>query len=428
MVRRLELSTVGNSLIRLSNMGSTSFSRVIGFGLSSNARHAKEVIGVSNRRVAMRIFRNAENVSLRGTSADLAKGPVRVSLSPRVLNEIFSKLNEPVSNLNRICPRRGHSIGNTPVGPMSHRCPHGFVRANVSSVSTLTALVHNRGLPVFSNSNVGRGRLTIRVMHRSAVSSGRSFTVIFTTVNIGGSITGCFHASFRRTGMVGEIIVFLGLSGSPVVREVVAPHYTLATTRCLTFALRGRVLMVLASVASCTRTLHRFDSSGNRVPDHGNFPNCLCSSLTSLCRHTNVVRNIRNSIARVPVLAVPGSSVARPVPSLANCVARNRVILSHSLSCGNVCPPIGMLSSLSHLVGSNVNRNFAERSRSTLSGRLLTACTGIRSTGSLTSMVNRSRLSPSSGLLVGFNGRFSGEFLGRDFARGHAVSRALSLN
>lgn len=424
------MDRVGKPLIILRNIGGTSCRRVMRFRVSSKAHGVNHVVRVCRSGTIVRIFRKASNVSLNGARAQLAKHPVRVKLSPRVLKQAFGNVKRPVSNLKSVAPRMGLGVGNLPLGPMTHRCPQGCVGANVSTVSKLAALVQKRGLPVFSKGNLPRSGLTTRVMRRTSLkrSSSRSFTVIFTTVNIGCSMTRFFHHAFRRDNTTSRMIVFLGLTGSPIIRHLLAPGVTLATTRCLTFRGKVRVLIVLASVASFYRTVQRISSSGNRVPSHGNCPNCLCDRLTALCRHTNVMGNGPNSMARVPVLAVPGSSVARPVPSLANCVARNRVILSERLRKRTVCPPVGMLPSLSHLVGSNVNRNCAETSRRSITGRLFSYCTGIKSTETLTSIVNRSRLSPLSGHCLMFNGTFRDRFINRSRARGQDVARALSGN
>lgn len=428
-VRCLNLDDVGNPLVILRNMRSTFCSRVMRF-IMSNARHGvKHVMRVCRSGTMVRIFRNSRGVSLGGARAGLAKRPVRVTLSPSVLNHAFGNVNRPVSSLKPLISALGESMGKLPLGPIHERCPEGCVHAKVSTVSKLAALVQKRGLPVFSKGKLPRSRLTTRVMGRTSLkdSSSRGFTVMFTTVKMGRSITSFFHGAFRRDNITSRITVFLGLTGSPIMRHLVAPGITLATTRCLTFRRGVRVLIVLASVASFTRTVHRISSSGKRVPDHGKFPKCLCDRLTAVCRHTNVMRNMGKSMARLPVLAVPGSSVARPVPSLAKCVARKRVMLSHPLRKRSVCPPVGVLPSLSHLVGSNVKRNFAHRSRRSLTGRLFSTCTGIKSTEGLTSIVNRSRLSPLSGGCLRFKVSFRRRCVNRNIGRGHAVRRALSL-
>lgn len=411
---------------RIRKIGCSRLNRV---RLRDNRAEEYHILRIGKASTLIRLFRTSANVGLSGDGIHFLNEVVRLKISRSVLNEMFSKLNEPVSNNPRVVPRGEVGMGNVPVGPTTETCPRRFVRANISTVSKLGALMENRGLPVFSTSNLPRTRLTTRVTERTGMhSTSRGFTIIFTTVNVAFRRSSFFVRSFGRANTVSEAIVFSGLTGSPTVRHVTAPGVTLATTRCLTFSGNVRILMVLASVAGCTSTLHRISTTEGRIPDHHNCPKCVCASLTSVCRETNHRHNGGKDVAVVPVLAVPRSSGARPVPSLAKCVARNRVVLDHSLCHHKVAPPVSILPSLSELGSGNVNRNGAEGSRSGAVGRLFSTCTENGSTGRLVIILNRTTLASVSGLCTGFTSRFRGRCISRNCGAGHSVRRALSVN
>lgn len=423
------MQRITNPLVVMDSIRNMACSRLNRVRLPGNRAHHYGILRISNSGTLIRLFRSTTNVGLTGSGMEFLNHSVRLPMSPSVLSQMFSNLKGPVSNNPTLVPRGELSVGKAPVGPTTEGCPRRFVRANVSTVSKLGALMEKRGLPVFSTSNLPRTRLTTRVTERTTMENGsRRFTIMFTTVNVAFRRSSCFIRSFGRANTVSEAMVFMGLTGSPTVRHVTAPGVTLATTRCLTFSEKVRILIVVASVAGCTSTLHRISTTEGRIPNEQNCPNCVCASLTALCRETNELGNGRNSVALVPVLAVPRSSGARPVPSLANCVARNRVVLSHRLCEGKVAPPVSILPSLSELGSGNVNPSEAHGSRTTAVGRLFTTCTENGSTERLVVVLNRTTLASVSGGCTRFTRTFRHRCISRNCSTGHSVRRALSVN
>ncbi len=423
------MSRISNPLVIIRKMRNINCGRVMSVRAPANRGEDKRILRMAGSITIVRMFRKAASLGAGSAGAEFANRATGVNMSESVVNHVFGNVNGPVSNKPRVVPSRRLSVGKTPVGPTSHRFPRRFVRANVSAVSTVGALMEKRGLPVFSKSNLPRGSLTIRVTERTGMLNTSSrFTMVFTTVNVAGRRTGFFVESFRHAKTLRGLAMFVGLTSSPTVREVLAPGVTLAATRCCTFALNVRMLIVLASVAGCYRTLERVSTTERRMPKEENCPNCVCASLTNVCRETKHVSNGRNSVARVPVLIVPRSSVARPVPSLANCVARKRVMLDERLSEGNVCPPMSMLPSLSHLVDNNVNKSGAESSRDNMSSRLCSTCTRNHRLESLMTIMKRRTLARESRGFLRFTRTFRSRFVARDGSRSESVFRSLSLN
>lgn len=416
-------------LVLIHKMRNMACSRLKRVRLTDNRAEEYGILRMGKDSILMRLFRDSANVGLSGDGMQFLKQDVRLNMSRSVLKHIFSKLNGPVSRNPRVLPSTEVSVGNLPVGPTTEYCPRRFVRAKMSTVSKLGALIHKRGLPVFSTSNLPRTRLTTRVTHRTGMlKAGRGFTIMFTTVNVAFRRSGFFVRDFHRAKTLSEAMLFMGLTGSPTVRHVTAPHVTLATTRCLTFRGSVRILIVLASVAGCTSTLHRMSTTEGRIPNHHKCPKCLCASLTALCRETKHRGNGGKDVAVVPVLAVPRSSGARPVPSLAKCVARKRVVLDHRLCEGKMAPPVSILPSLSHLGSGKVKTNGAETSRSGAVGRLFTTCTHNGSTGRLVIVLKRTTLARVSLGCTHFTSTFRGRCMSRKCRASQDVRRALGVN
>lgn len=336
---------------------------VIGKGLT-------RIMGVVNSRIALRIFRNARNVPA-GTRIMFLNGSPALGIDSRLTKHFFGTFNSPVSKKPRVRKRR-IPVNNPSIGPIHHGRPSRLVTANVTNVSLGGALMSKRGVPFFTSPSRPFGRIVTGITLHTRASG-----VVLNNVNVAGSSCLCFGGMFSGTNTLSHVVDFIGAARGPPMRHLLVPSVTLATTRCFTIR-RGRgMLILLASVADCTSTLTVISGHVSRVPSGSSVPKSLCSSLTGVCRGTMRFPT-NNSVAVVTMAALDNNSVARTIPSGANCVARNRLFLHHSDSVNGIV--ISPFHSLSHL-GRLIDNGGAHGSRPRIVGTTMHLCTSTTGTG-----------------------------------------------
>ncbi len=341
-----------------------------GSRLTAMGNGLTRMIGVVSSSMALRMFRNARNVPA-GTRIMFLNGTPALGIDSRLTKQFFGTFNSPVSNNPTVRNRRVR-VNNPSMGPIHHHRPSRLVTANVTNLSLGGALMSNRGVPFFTSPGRPCGRIVTGITLHTGASG-----VVLNNVNLAGSSCLCFGGVFSGTNMLSRVVSFIGAARGPPIRHLLVPSVTLATTRCFTIRGGRGILILLASVALCTSTLTVMSGHVSRVPSGSSVPNSLCSSLTGVCRGT-IRFPSNNSVAVVTMAALSNNSVARSVPSGANCVARNRLFLHHSSSVNGIV--ISPFHSLSHL-GRLITNGGAHRSRPRVVGTTIHLCTSTTGTG-----------------------------------------------
>jgi V/A-type H+-transporting ATPase subunit B len=236
-----------------------------------------------------------------------------------------------------------------------------------------------------------------------------------------------FKTSFRRSGVLDRVLMFLNLANDPVVERIVTPRAALTAAEYLAFEHHMHVLVILTDMTSYAEALREISSSKGEIPSRKGYPGYLYSDLASIYERAGMLDDREGSITQIPILTMPNDDITHPVPDLTGYITEGQVVLERTLSQKGIYPPVSVLPSLSRLMKDGIGEGYTREDHPQVANQLFSSYARVQEVRALASVIGEDELSDLDKQYMEFGQSFESEFLQQSIDEERDIEHTLDL-
>lgn len=415
IIEYLGLEKIDGPLVVLDGVKDASFEEMVRIRLENGAERLGRIVQLQGERAVIQVFEGTHGLSLANTRTILTGRPMQLPLSPEILGRVFDGVGRPLDGKGEVYPEKYENINGSPINPVSRILPRSYINTGISAIDALTTLIRGQKLPIFSGSGLKHNELAIQIASQASLSGGEEFAIVFAAMGVKNDVADYFRRSFEDTGAMERVVMFINLSGDPVIERTITPRCALTAAEYLAFTLGIHVLVLLTDMTSYCEAVREFSSSKGEIPGRKGFPGYLYSDLASLYERAGMVEGKSGSVTQVPILSMPGDDITHPIPDLTGYITEGQIVLSRELANRGVYPPISVLPSLSRLMKSGIGEGYTRFDHNDLANQLFACYAKVQEARALASVIGEDELSPTDQKLLAFGKEFEARFLNQGY-------------
>ncbi len=431
----LELKSIVGPLIILEGIKGASYEELVEISVDSNGTSgAKEkrigrVIETSDDVTVVQVFQGTSDMSLTNSRVRFLGHPMYMSLSREILGRVFNGLGAPIDGLGPVYPEVKWDINGKPLNPVSRRYPRDHINTGISSIDGLTTLIRGQKLPIFSGNGLPHDRLAEQIVRQSRLQSDEAanFAVIFAAMGISHDVAEGFRESFRQSGVMQKVVMFLNLTNDPPTERLVTPRCALTAAEYLAFELGMHVLVILTDMSAYCEALREVSSSKGEIPSRKGFPSYMYSDLTSIYERAGMVKEKGGSITQLPILTMPNDDITHPIPDLTGYITEGQIVLDRTLHQKGIYPPVNILPSLSRLVKDNIGDGITREDHASCARQLFASYSRVQEVRALASVIGEDELNSIDRLYMRFGRNFEHEFISQRHDEDRTITETLDI-
>lgn len=420
---------INGPLIVIDGVDGASYEEIVDIELDNGTYRQGRIVQIDGTRIVGQVFEGTKAISLENTRTRLKGHPMELALAPEILGRIFDGAGKPIDGMGPVFPKKRMNINGTPINPVSRVYPRNYINTGISSIDTLSTLIRGQKLPIFSGSGMKHNELAVQIVRQAKIAeeSGEKFAVVFAAMGVKNDVADYFKKSFRESGVLQNVVMFLNLSNDPIIERTLTPRCALTAAEYLAFELDMHILVIMTDMTSYAEALREFSSSKGEIPGRKGYPGYLYSDLASLYERAGMIKDHKGSVTQIPILTMPNDDITHPVPDLTGYITEGQIVLDRSLEGSNVYPPVYVLSSLSRLMKDGIGEGYTREDHSALSGQLFASYAKVMDAKSLASVIGEEELSASDKRYIEFGKKFENEFVNQNASEDRTIEQSLNL-
>lgn len=158
-------------------------------------------------------------------------------------------------------------------------------------------------------------------------------------MGVKNDVAAYFKRAFEESGVLDKVVMFLNLSGDPVVERIITPRAALTVAEYLAFTHGMHILVILTDMTSYAEALREISSSKGEIPSRKGFPGYLYRDLASMFERAGILKGKGGSVTQIPILTMPNDDITHPIPDLTGYITEGQIVLDRGLSQRGVYPP-----------------------------------------------------------------------------------------
>jgi V/A-type H+-transporting ATPase subunit B len=350
---------------------------------------------------------------LENTRTYLTGHTLQLPLSGEILGRIFDGKGFPTDGLGEIFPMVKSDINGLPLNPVSRKYPKNFIQTGISSIDGLATLIRGQKLPIFSGSGLTHNELAVQIVRQARItdSEDSKFAIVFAAIGVKSDVAEYFTKSFKESGVLEKVVMFLNLADDPVVERITTPRCALTAAEYLAFEKGMHVLVIMTDMTSYAEALREISSSMEEIPSRKGFPGYLYSDLASMYERAGIIEGKEGSITQIPILTMPNDDITHPVPDLTAYITEGQLVLDRILEQRGVYPPVSILMSLSRLMKDSIGEGFTREDHPALANQLFASFARVQEVRALASVIGEDELSETDRKFMEFGSAFEERFL-----------------
>jgi V/A-type H+-transporting ATPase subunit B len=329
------------------------------------------------------------------------------------MGRIFDGKGEPVDGLGEIYPEIKADVNGLPINPVSRSYPKNIIQTGISSIDGLTTLTRGQKLPIFSGSGMPHDELAIQIVRQAKITDAENsrFAIVFAAIGVKHDVADYFTKSFKESGVLEKVVIFLNLANDPVVERITTPRCALTAAEYLAFEKGMHVLVIMTDMTSYAEGLREISSSMEEIPGRKGFPGYLYSDLASMYERAGIIKGRPGSITQIPILTMPNDDITHPVPDLTAYITEGQIVLDRELSQKGIYPPVSILMSLSRLMKDSIGEGFTRKDHPDIANQLFASYAKVQEVRALSTVIGEDELSAQDKKYMDFGKTFEGKFL-----------------
>ncbi len=427
-VEYMGLKEISGSLVVIDGVKNASFEEMVEITVGKDKRLGR-IIQIEGETCVVQIFEGTRGVSLENTRTKLLGEPLKMPLSKELLGRVLDGMGRPVDGLGEIYPEKSWDINGDPINPVMREYPRNFIQTGISSIDGLTTLIRGQKLPVFSGSGLSHNQLAVQIVRQAKIADGdeNNFAIVFAAMGVKYDVAEYFRSSFKKSGVLDRVVMFLNLANDPVVERIVTPRCALTAAEYLAYERGMHVLVILTDMTSYAEALREISSSKGEIPSRKGYPGYLYSDLASIYERAGIIKGCGGSITQIPILTMPNDDITHPIPDLTGYITEGQIVLDKNLSLKGIYPPVIVLPSLSRLMKDGIGAGYTREDHPQVANQLFASYAKVQEVRALASVIGEEELGDIDKKYMRFGRIFEAEFISQDFQENREINQTLDL-
>ncbi|CCY19630.1 v-type ATP synthase beta chain [Eubacterium sp. CAG:786] len=423
------LNEINGPLIALEGVRGVAFDEIATIRLDDGTERTGRVVQMDGDRVMLQVFEGTKGISLKNTRTVFSGRPLEIPLAEEMLGRVFSGAGKPVDGLGPVFPEKYADVSGQALNPVAREYPRNYIHTGISSIDALMTLIRGQKLPIFSGSGLSHNKLAVQIVRQARIAdeSGAGFAVVFAAMGVQNDVAGYFRRSFEESGASGRVVMFLNLSGDPIIERMLTPLCALTTAEYLAYEKNMHVLVIMTDMTAYAEALREFSSSKGEIPGRKGYPGYLYSNLASLYERAGVIKGSSGSVTQIPILTMPNDDITHPVPDLTAYITEGQIVFDRELEQKGVYPALSVLLSLSRLMKDGIGEGCTRADHSAVANQLFAAYAKVQDARSLASVIGEDELSDADRSYMRFGRLFEQHFLNQGFDENRTMDQTLDL-
>lgn len=409
----LDLHEIKGPLVVLRGVKDASYEEMVELTLKGGEKRTGRIIKMTEELCVVQVFEGTSDISLENTRTYLTGHTLQLNLSGEIMGRIFDGKGSPIDNLGDIYPDIKADINGLPINPVSRKYPRNYIQTGLSSIDGLATLIRGQKLPIFSGSGLPHNELAVQIVRQAKITDADNskFAIVFAAIGVKSDVADYFTKSFKESGVLEKVVMFLNLADDPVVERITTPRCALTAAEYLAFEKNMHVLVIMTDLTSYAEALREISSSMEEIPSRKGYPGYLYSDLASIYERAGIIEGKEGSITQIPILSMPNDDITHPVPDLTAYITEGQVVLERNLTQRGIYPPVSILMSLSRLMKDSIGEGFTREDHPGLANQLFASYARVQDVRALASVIGEDELSDIDKKFVSFGNAFEDKFL-----------------
>jgi len=379
------------------------------------------VLIIDEEIAAIQVFEGTSDFSTTKTRVRFTGQPLLIRVSEEMLGRVFDGTGRPLDGKPEVITGEERDINGAPINPVSRVYPENFIQTGISAIDGMNTLIRGQKLPLFSTSGLPHNRLAAQIVRQATIPGEESeFVIVFAAMGVKHDEAAYFEESFRETGALENVVMFLNLADDPSIERTITPRVALTVAEFLAFDLGKHVLVILTDMTNYCEALREVATARGDVPTRKGYPGYLYSDLASIYERTGRIKDSHGSITQIPIVTMPNNDITHPVPDLTGYITEGQIVLNPALDKEGIYPPIAVLPSLSRLMKDGIGEGFTREDHPNLSNQLYGSYARVQQIRNIASIIGEEELSDVDKKYLKF-----GEFFEQDFLNQGEVNRTI---
>ena len=428
-VEYLGLSSLNGPLAVLEGVSGASYDEIVEMTVDGKEKKLGRIIEAYEDKAVIQVFENTGNMALKNTHTRLTGHPMEIGVSADMLGRTFDGLGNPIDGLGPILADKKLDVNGKPLNPVAREYPRNYIRTGISAIDGLMTLIRGQKLPIFSGNGLPHDQLAAQIVMQSSLgdNSDEKFAVVFAAMGVKYDVAEYFERTFRESGVLDHVAMFINLANDPVVERLITPKVALTVAEYLAFEKGMHILVILTDMTSYAEALREFSSSKGEIPGRKGFPGYLYSDLASLYERAGIVKGKGGSVTQIPILTMPNDDITHPIPDLTGYITEGQIVLDRDLDTRGIYPPVSVLPSLSRLMKDGIGAGYTRDDHSMLSNQLFASYAKVQDAKALASVIGEDELSAADKQLMEFGRVFEQRFINQGYTENRTIEETLDL-
>ena len=409
----LDLHEIKGPLVVLKGVKNVSYEEMVELTLIGGQKRTGRIIRMTEELCVVQVFEGTSDISLENVRTYPTGHTLQLSLSDEILVRIFDGKGSPLDGLGEIYPDMKADINGLPINPVSRKYPKNYIQTGISSIDGLATLIRGQKLPIFSGSGLPHNELAVQIVRQARITDtdNSKFAIVFAAIGVKSDVADYFTKSFKESGVLEKVVMFLNLADDPVVERITTPRCALTAAEYLAFEKGMHVLVIMTDMTSYAEALREISSSMEEIPSRKGFPGYLYSDLASIYERAGIIEGKNGSITQIPILTMPNDDITHPVPDLTAYITEGQLVLDRELTQRAIYPPVSILMSLSRIMKDSIGEGFTRKDHPDIANQLFASYARVQEVRALASVIGEDELSDVDKKFINFGKAFEEKFL-----------------
>ncbi len=421
------LKQINGPLVILDGVHGAAYEEMVKIRAADGSERQGRIIELHGGRAVVQVFEGTDGLSLTNTTTEMTGKPMTMPLTRELLGRVLSGSGRPIDGLGDIYPDEMGDINGMAINPVLREYPENFIQTGISAIDGLSTLIRGQKLPVFSGNGLAHDKLAVQIVRQAKAVGADEFALVFAAMGVKNDVAAYFQRAFEESGVLDKVVMFLNLSGDPVVERIITPRAALTVAEYLAFTHGMHILVILTDMTAYAEALREISSSKGEIPSRKGFPGYLYSDLASIFERAGIIKGKGGSVTQIPILTMPNDDITHPIPDLTGYITEGQIVLDRGLSQRGVYPPVAVLPSLSRLMKDGIGEGYTRADHADLSSQLFASYAKVADARALASVIGEEELSDTDKQYMTFGRAFEEQFIRQGESEDRSVEQTLDI-
>ncbi len=387
-----------------------------------------QVLEVGRGAALVQVFSGTSGLSNTHTRVRFLGTGLQIPVSTEMLGRVFDGLGRPKDGLPPLLGEELRDVNGLPLNPCLREYPRDFIQTGITAVDLMNSLVRGQKLPIFSGNGLPHNRIAAQIARQARLLRGDlRFAIVFAAMGVKYDVARFFIDSFERSGVIGNVALFLSLADDPSVERLVTPRSALTLAEYLAFEKGMHVLVILTDMTNYCEALREIATARGEIPSRKGYPGYLYSDLASIYERAGRMEGREGSITQMPILTMPSDDISHPVPDLTGFITEGQIVLDRDMHQRGIYPPVAGLPSLSRLMKDGIGKERTRADHPHLAAQLFAAYAKVKDIRALAAVIGEEELSPLDKLYLQFGDAFERRLVTQGEEDDRSITQSLDL-